>query len=218
MPQRKDEMVIRIQTNGDIVVEDTENGVTQYKRVAPETFVDCVKRSIRVGAVSSGILPAGAFYFSAGDGGQTVCVEFPSRRCDIVYEKTEYKDFPLPRLVFGFRLQEERILSVKLGVAEEGMLTPRTRMFVYPFSNVSGFSLCCGGNRLPNIKSLHQLTGVMYFIMSMPNNNDHYRPGNTKLDLEFRELLETLRDKTPAYYYTDVLRESSHTLKDFISW
>ncbi len=216
--QTKNELVIRIQENGEIVVEDIVDGVKGYKKVSPETFIDCVKNSVRINMISSGVLPAGTFSFAVNERGKRyVCVEFPSRYCDVAYENTEYKDFPLPRLVFGFHLDGERIKSVNLGVPDEGRLTPKTRMFVYPFSNVSGFRLCCGANRLPDIKSLHQLTGVMYFIMSMPNNNDHYRTDRTKLDLELRTLFETLKDKTPGYYYSDVLRESNNTLQDFIS-
>lgn len=36
------------------------------------------------------------------------------------------------------------------------------------------------------------------------------------MDLELRDLFETLRDKTPEYYYTDVLIPSGKTLADFI--
>lgn len=215
--QTKDELVIHIQENGEIFVEDIENGVKGYKKVSPETFIDCVKDSIRTNMITSGVLPAGTFSYAVdGRGGRYVCVEFPSRYYNVVYENTEYKDFPLPRLVFGFHLNGENITSVNLGVPDEGMLTPKTRMFVYPFSNVGEFRLCCGANKLPHIKSLHQLTGVMYFIMSMPNNNDHYRTDRTKLDLELRTLFETLKDKTPEYYYTDVLCESKSTLQNFI--
>ncbi len=212
-----DEMVIHITSEGKILVEDIENGVKAFKTVEPEVFINCVKDSIRTSMVSSGILPSGVFYYGAGDGGkQKVCVEFPARRCDVMYKKTEYKDFPIPRLVFGFVLDGDRITNVNLGVVDDGNLTPKSKMYIYPFSNVSGYRLCCGSNKLPNIKSLHQLTGVMYFIMSMPNNNDHYRSERTKLETELRTVFELLKDKDPKYYYTDVLKESGKTLKDFV--
>ncbi len=215
--QRNDEMIIHINTDGKIFVEDKEDGVIKYKTISADTLMNCVKDSIRTGAVKSGIMPAGSFYYAAGDKGyQKICIEFPSRYCDIVYEKTEYKNFPLPRMVFGFSMSEDRICEVTLGVVDEGMLKPKSKMYIYPFSNVSGFRLCCGGNHLPNIKSLHQLSGVMYFIMSMPNNNDHYKRERTKLDLELRDLFETLKGKTPEDYYKEILVESGKTLEDFV--
>ena len=217
--RRDDEILIHIKQNYDILIEDVENGIVSCKMVAPEVLEDCMKNSLRRGSVSSGILPAGTFSFTSGEGFRKVAIEFPERYIDLVYEKTRYEHFPLPRLVFGFRIamEQQRIESVSLGVTAPGRLTPNTKMYTYPFSNVSGFRLCCGGNRLPRIKSLHQLAGVMYFIMSMPNNNDHYRRDRTRLDLELRHLLETLKDKTPDYYYSDVLLENGKNLLDFIN-
>lgn len=34
--------------------------------------------------------------------------------------------------------------------------------------------------------------------------------------MQYRELLEHLKDKDPAYYYTDVLIPSGKTIKDFM--
>lgn len=218
MKQHNDELVIHITETGEISVENIENGVMSYKKVDPSVFVECIRNSIKVNTVSSGILPEGAFYYSSGENNRRrVCMTFPEYHSKVIYEKTEYDNFPLPRLVFGFELQNERIISVDLGVVEQGILKPKSKMYIYPFSNVSGFRLCCGSNRLPDITSLHQLTGVMYFIMSMPNNNDHYKPNNTKLNLELRHLFETLKDKDPKFYYTDVLKESGKTLQAFVN-
>jgi hypothetical protein len=52
--------------------------------------------------------------------------------------------------------------------------------------------------------------------MQMPNNNDHFRPELNKPKLEMRDLLELLKDKEPAFYYSDVLLPSKATLNDFI--
>ncbi len=214
---RKDELVIRIRPDFTVVVEDTENGTVSCKEITPDSLLECIEASVKLGAVSSGVLPQGCVSYSKGEAGVKICVEYPSRRCDIRYEKTVYPNFPLPRLIFGFNIRDGgQISGVDLCVAGEGMLTPKTPLYVYPFSNVFGFSLCCGTNRLPPVKSPHQLMGVMHFIMSMPNNNDHYSPDNSKLGLEYRHLLETLKDKEPSFYYSDVLIPSGKTLNDFI--
>ncbi len=61
----------------------------------------------------------------------------------------QYPDFPLPRLLFGFRIEDSgRISGINIGVPDLGKLTPDTRMFVYPFSNVSRFAMCTGANSL----------------------------------------------------------------------
>lgn len=213
----EDELVIRIRPDLSVLVEDTNGGVVSCKEIAADAFLDCVKSSVKFGTVKSGVLPCGCISYSRNEYGQKICVEYPGRRCNIRYENTLYPDFPLPRLIFGFEIHNDgRIMSVSLCVPNEGMLTPKTPLYLYPFSNVYGFSLCCGANRLPPVKSPHQLRGIMHLIMSMPNNNDHYSPNNSKLGLEYRHLLETLKDKSPDFYYSDVLIPSGKTLNDFI--
>ena len=216
--QRNDELIIRIKSDLGIVVESIENGIISSKEISPDSLIDCIKGSIKHGFLTSGVLPPGCVSFSKGESYTKICVEYPKLYSDIQYEKTVYPNFPLPRLIFGFDLSNDgRVCSVNICVPGEGRLTPKTPLYIYPFSNVSGFRMCCGGNSLPVIKSPHQLSGVMSYIMSMPNNNDHYHTGNTKLNLEYRNLLETLKDKSPDFYYSDVLKQSGKTLNDFIN-
>ena len=59
-----------------------------------------------------------------------------------MFEKTEYKDFPLPRLVFGFSVSADSLITdVQLRSNGNGqIMTPKSKMFVYPFSNVRRIS------------------------------------------------------------------------------
>ena len=50
----------------------------------------------------------------------------------------------------------------------------------------------------------------------MKHNNDYYSPERTKLNMEYRTMLEFLKDKDEKFYYESVLKRSSKTLKDFI--
>ena len=43
----KDEVAIHIYENGEIVVEDITGGIKSYKQVTADTFVECVKSSIK---------------------------------------------------------------------------------------------------------------------------------------------------------------------------
>ena len=60
------------------------------------------------------------------------------------------------------------------------------------------------------------LASLPYDIMAMPNNNDHFNHSLNKPGLEMRDLLELLKDKEPAFYYSDVLIPSGRVLNDFI--
>ena len=149
------ELVLRIcPDEHSIRVEDINDGVTSFKEIALETFYDCVRHSIRHEGVRSGFLSQNCFHVGVSENGERdFCLWHPYLRADISYFGTEYPDFPLPRLVFGFRVsQEGKVLDCRLGVVEDKPPVEDTAMFVYPFSNVGGFHLCTGNNVLPVYK------------------------------------------------------------------
>ncbi len=214
------DVLIRIRDNGTVAVEDNRDGVKGFKEISPDSLLECINRSLLRGAVFSGLLPKNCLSFAAYDNGDKyISILHPESKADITYYGSPYQDFPLPRLAFGFHItKENRISQCRLGVVgNECHLKPTTPMFVYPFSNVSGTHLCVGNNVLPKCESLHTLGSVPYYILSMDNNNDHFKPSNNKLGLEMRDLLELLRDKTSEYYYTDILIPDKATLADFIN-
>jgi hypothetical protein len=214
------EVIIRIRDDGTVAVEDSGDGIKAFKEITPDSLLECLNESMMRGAVSSGLLPKGCISYAAHDNGnKDICILHAESRADISYFGTKYKDFPLPRLVFGFSLSKEgRVSSCKLGViANDSMLKPETKMYHYPLSNVSGFHLCTGNNTFPKCNSLHTLASLPYYIMAMPNNNDHFKPALNKPKLEMRDLLELMKDKEPAFYYSDVLMPNGAVLNDFIN-
>lgn len=214
------DVLIRIREDGTVAVEEDNDGVKGFKEINPNSLLECINQSLLRGVVSSGLLPKGCLSFTAhDDGNKNVVILHPESKADITYYGTPYPNFPLPKLVFGFGItKENRISGCRLGVVgNESNLKPATPMFVYPFSNVSGTHLCTGNNVLPKCESLHTLGSVPYYILSMDNNNDHFQPSNNKLRFEMRDLLELLRDKSPEYYYSNILIPSKQTLGDFIN-
>ena len=61
-----------------------------------------------------------------------------------------------------------------------------------------------------------KLRTLLHRVMAVPFGDDYYRPEQTRLNLGARELFEHLKDKTPAYYYENVLIASGKTLSDFL--
>lgn len=216
-----DEVVIHIKEDKSVRLEITENGKTRTKLISPQTLFDCIKGSLSNAPVkvSTGLLPSNIISVTGDESGaRYAVVEYPYETADITYMSTEYKDFPLPRLVFGFTVESSgRISQVKLGVPALGKLSPDTKMYYYPFSNVSHFSLCTGTNALPNIKTLQSLENLPNYIISLPDNDDYYQDEHTKLNLGHRDLLEHLKDKDRQYYYDEVLIQMPNaTLKNFL--
>jgi len=216
----KRELVLRINpVSVSIRLESvTTEGTTVTKEIGYEALVDCIKSSLKIGITPSGLLPVGCISFDVGeDNWRYVSIEHPERYADVTYGNTLYPHFPLPRLVFRFGLNMGlRVKECQMGVVAEGRLSPDTPMFHYPFSNVSGFRLCTGGNILPECKSLHTLSSLPYLILEMPNNDDHFSRAHNQMELDHRELLEHLKDKDPSYYYGNILVPNGRTLKDFI--
>lgn len=202
----------------NLVVDDHRGKTVKHKVISLNSFCRLVKNSIEVTDVETGILPEGCItYRESRNGERFVALELGSFRMDLRYEKTIYPNFPVPRLIYGFSLSDSnKIEGVTVSVADMGTLREDTKLYKYPFSNVAGFHMCIGQNSMPKIKSLRQLSGIPHYIFSMPDNNDRYSPDRTKLGMEYRTMLETLKDKTPEYYYTDVLIPSGKTLADFI--
>lgn len=213
------ETVIRISEDGRIMVERDLQGVKSFKQISPDALIKCIDKSMVRGAVHTGLLPKGCVSVSLyDDGSKDVVLLHTEGRADISYFGTVYTSFPLPHLVFGFRLTPEgRVGSCRLGVVENSVrLKPDTKMYHYPLSNVNGFQLCTGNNTFPKCGSLHTLSGLPHYILSMPNNNDHFKHELNKPGLEMRDLLELLKDKEPAFYYSDVLLPSGKVLNDFM--
>ena len=209
---------LHIDKDWNIVIDVRAGNRIRHKVIAPDSFCQIVAKNVKLKSVTSGILPAGSVAYSEKDGTRFVALELGQDRIDVTYEKTTYENFPVPRLIYGFTVDiQGKITKVDVAVADRGILRDDTKLYKYPFSNVLGFSMCTGGNTFPKIKELRQLAGIPNYIFSMPDNNDRYSVENTKLNMEYRNLLEFMQNKDPNFYYTDVLIPSGKTLKDFIS-
>lgn len=217
---KTNELLIRIHPDENrIRLESRSDGIVSCKEITQAAFYDCIKNSIENEGVRSGFLPRNCFHVSvSADGGKDYCLWHPELYADVSYFGTEYQHFPLPRLVFGFQVSREgKVFRCSLGVVKDELPTEDTPMFEYPFSNVGGFGLCTGNNPLPTYRHPRALANLPNFLLSLPNNNDSFQRKNNRLEMDHRELLNHLKSKDPAYYYTDVLVPNGKTLKDFIN-
>ena len=214
----EDIQVIRIKSDYSMTVDTVENGITSTKVISARELEKTLLKSVISTDTKSGILPTKCIAWGKSRNGTSTdyILRHDEDFADIQYMETKYPQFPIPRFVFGFKLNcDNKVTDVKLGVTAKGVLTENTEMYHYPFSNVSGFNMCTGLNKLPTYKRISSLNNLPYFILSLPNNDDHYNPNNNKLGLNHRELLEHLKDKSTEYYYTKILVKSQRKLKDF---
>ena len=222
MPKDFD-MIIRINSEcAEVEVEQrSKKGVITRKNISPESLSDCILTS-RVDDEShpTGLLPEGCIAVVMEKKHVYYYIRYPELYADFSYYETEYLRFPIPRLVFCFKYlpRDHKVAGVSLCVVKDGRLTLDTPTYRYPFSNVhNNLSVCLGNNALPVYKDPARLHTLAAYILRMPNNDDLYSDQNNRLHAGFRDLLEQMKNKTPAHYYTDVLVKDGKTLKDFLN-
>ena len=222
MPKDFD-MIIRINTDrAEVEVEQhSKKGVVTRKNISPESLSNCILTSrVDDESHSTGLLPEGCIAAVLEKKFVYYFIRYPELYADFSYYETEYLRFPIPRLVFCFKYMphERKVAEVRLCVVKDERLTQDTPTYRYPFSNVHGNqSICLGNNALPVYKDPARLHTLAAYILRMPNNDDLYSDQNNRLHTGFRDLLEQMKNKTPAHYYTDVLVKDGKTLKDFLN-
>ena len=153
--EASNDIMIRISPNeGKITVEEDAQGVFSRKSITEEDLLRCFKDSLRTAdeGYHSGFLPLNTISLYQSETVKRFVLWHPRLYADVSVYDTPYPHFPIPRLVFGFSLnQEGKASHCRIGVVADEIPTPETPMYYYPFSNVSreSGSLCVGANTLP---------------------------------------------------------------------
>ena len=215
------DIILRISPvrNTIIVQENTPDGTVSYHEIDPIELYFALNNSYTDNEfLSSGFLPEHCLHISINAEERRYVIWNPELRADVIYRETEYQNFPLPRLVFGLRvIGNGKVADCSMGVVADETPTEDTQMFFYPFSNVYGDGrVCTGNNVLPRYKKLSALKNFPRYLLGLPDNDDMFVRRHNRKDLEHKELMEHLKDKDPAYYYTDILVPNGRTLGDFI--
>lgn len=123
---KRDRLSIHISDSAEIAVEERRNGIKRIKNISINDLLVCIKSSLReIKPVYHAVLPKNALFYSCcpETGDFSAAIEYPYSKAAVTYMATEYPDFPLPKLVFGFKIGGSgKIRRVYLGVAESGIL------------------------------------------------------------------------------------------------
>lgn len=193
-----------------------KDGTHEVKHIPGDALAEELKAHTRVAPIKTGLLPPGVAALTAYPDGWDVTLETVTDRCTVWYHKTMYPDFPLPHLLLQCKAKSGVLSGFRMAVTDIEPLTPDSRLYRFPFPNVSGFSLCVGTNQFTGYDTLWKLRGLMHRVLSLPFGDDYYQPDCTRLGLSARDLFEHLKDKEPSYYYSGVLIPNGKTLTDFI--
>lgn len=204
------DVILRLSpTRNTIIVEEQKpGGIAAYREIDPLELYYVINQSYASNDyLDSGFLPEHCLHLSMSATEKYFVLWNPELRADVIYGDREYPNFPIPRMVFGVRVLENgKVAECSMGVVADEAPTMDTLMFFYPFSNVhSDDRVCTGNNVLPRYRKISALKNFPRYLLGLPDNDDMYDREHNRLKLSHGELLEHLKDKDPAYYYTDIL-------------
>lgn len=216
------DIVLRVspQKHTFTVEEHKPGGIIARKEILPMDLYFAINASNEAkNYIDSGFLPDNCIGVSLCSTETIFYLWYPERTAYISYGDREYPNFPIPRLVFAVNLLSTgRVGNCSIGVVADEKPAPETPMFYYPFSNVyDNGQVCTGNNVLPRYKKQSAVTNFPSFLLGIPDNDDFYDATHNKLRLSHPDLLEHLRDKDLAYYYSDILVPNGKTLNDFVN-
>ena len=198
-----------------------EQGIKKFKTISYQTFEQCLLDSIQQPAISSGFLPKNCIAYNWLDSKRCMITLVSEREsADLVYEKRELKNFPLPQMVFRILVEDDiPIQKCWIGVVGTGRLKPDTPMYYYPFPNLhSNGRVCLGYNNMPKYRmgELYKIESLPHHILSIPHNGDLFNSCYNQKGLSMPQLVETCLGKTQEYLYNSILIPNGKTLSDFL--
>ena len=216
------DVILRVsQAKGTIIVEEHRTGgIISYREISPLELYYAINGSYSSNDfLETGFLPDHCLHVAMSASERCYVIWNPELRADVIYGDTEYQNFPIPRLVFGLRILENgKVADCSMGVVADERPTEDTQMYFYPFSNVHpDGKVCTGNNVLPRYKKISAIKNFPRYLLGLPDNDDMFDREHNKLKLSHADLLEHLKDKDPAYYYTDILVPNGRTLGEFIN-
>lgn len=202
------------------VEEHKPGGIISRKEILPMDLYFAINASNEArNYMDSGFLPENCIGVSLCSTETIFYLWYPELSAFISYGDREYPNFPIPRMVFAVNLLSTgRVGNCSIGVVADEKPAPESLMYHYPFSNVyDNGHVCTGNNVLPRYKKQTAVANFPSYLLGIPDNDDYYCSSHNKLGLAHGELLEHLKDKDSAYYYTDILVPNGKTLNDFIN-
>ncbi|RHW35980.1 hypothetical protein D1B31_17990 [Neobacillus notoginsengisoli] len=177
------------------MVKVNERMVNGHYKMTLEQLMTVISESGVTESISTPNLPQHCIkhvWSNRAENQQVVYVEIPKNRWDITYHNQQFENVGFPRMVFKYIVAGAEVtLSHVFAIKETGFIKDDTPLFVFPFSNVnSDGSVCMGGNKLPNINSLVQISTFHSVFFAAPFGNDY--GAKTTTGKQLRELFTLL--------------------------
>lgn len=97
----------------------------------------------------------------------------------------------LPKLVFKISITNLVVTRADVYAIKDKIVSPETKLYRYPLSNVSRSGICFGSIKRPVYQSIQNAFSFPDFFLSTKMNMDYFKQNN-KSDLDVRPFLEHL--------------------------
>ncbi|CAM4042110.1 hypothetical protein L1N85_19730 [Paenibacillus alkaliterrae] len=213
-------MVITIQEYGMPLIEEFSDGVSMGSGAySHEVVARAIIQSLDYNVVRTPILPKNAIMYFEGPMQRFCVVEIPAHKRTAFYHQAVLKNVPFPRLVMVFKMQIQHeklhIMDVFVAALESEAITgDDAKVYFYPYTNVeSDFSVCWGGQQLPVIDRVSQLSTFPELFFNSPNSDCYYSSANLSKKT-YRELIESLKGKK---FPDEYLKPTGYTLQEWVN-
>jgi hypothetical protein len=153
------------------------------------------------------VLPKHCVFYKAGKGNQTVAIEFERSRIDVNLNNQMISQVGHPKLLFVFTVGS-RSISASVSAIKDEVITGKTKLYRYPFSNVYNHAGCCWS--VPQVKDVRNLESFPIMFLQGIRNFDLYpKTGG----FEYRELLQHCTEQD---FNDDLLEDTGKTVADIM--
>lgn len=190
------------------VVKVLDGGQKKEKLIRIEDFVSSITASLSGQSLGQEVSPifreirgVRLIQSKKYSNNSTVYVLFQEKHnTPIQFFNRFYDNVGVPNLLYAVHVVNNKLSKLYVVATKDTDIVSGTRLFRYPFTNVSGNNgvVCLGRNTFEEgieDNNLRKLFNVPYQFMSMPNNLDHYRATNNSKCMECEELIKSLVDK-----------------------
>lgn len=212
-------VVITIRDHGLPTMEEFHDGVSLGSGCyTHEGIARAIIHSLDYEAIRTPILPRNTIYYSEGPSKRNVFIEIPPHRRNVLYHTAKIKNVPFPRLIFGFELtlrnEKMAITDVKIAALEDQIIPNEDSLvYYYPYTNVQNtFSVCWGGQMLPSIERVSQLSTFPELFFNSPNSDCYYHDANIS-KMKYRELVTQIQGKS---FPDEYLKPTGYGLQEWM--
>lgn len=124
---------------------------------------------------------------------------------NFIFKDVLYKNIGMPYTLFAIKVFQNKFIRMNICCTKTRYIDNNTKLYCYPFSNVSSSgSVCLGGNNLScyDLSNFNNIKNIPEMFLMMPNSSHSY--GNNNSGKEYIDLLESLKNND---FNNDYLKE-----------